>query len=397
MKACPICGAAAGDPWMTREGVPALLNRPYNTADAARQAPVGRLELAFCGRCEFGFNRAFDRELAVYDEGYENDQGGSEAFQRHLDGVIDRLVAARVNGTGPIVEVGCGQGDCLRRLAARIPEPTILCGVDPSCRAGDDSWARLVWVRSTLEEAPKDALPRNASLVYSRHVIEHVLDPVEFLRGWVARDLAAAGAAIVLETPSFEWIVRRRSFTDLVYEHCNYFTAASLDALLRIAGFAPEKVEELFGGQYFVAQARLGPTDQGAPDPARARIAEELRAFVSAEAGLRRRWAARIGEWTATGPVALWGAGAKGVSFANLMRNEGRPVDCLIDVNPRKQGRFAPVCGLPIVAPEGAIERGVRTAVVMNPNYLSEIRSRAAGLAGAMELFAYEEADEIHD
>ncbi len=51
-------------------------------------------------------------------------------------------------------------------------------------------------------------------------------------------------------------------------------------------------------------------------------------------------------------------------------------MDAAIDLNPAKQGCFMPVSATPIVSPEAALERGVRSIVVMNPNYLGEIRTR---------------------
>jgi hypothetical protein len=77
--------------------------------------------------------------------------------------------------------------------------------------------------------------------------------------------------------------------------------------------------------------------------------------------------------------LALWGAGAKGATLAALADPDGALVDCLIDINPRKQGGFTAVTGHPVVAPEAAAARGVRAVVLMNPNYRAEIVSMIAG------------------
>lgn len=393
-KSCPLCGSPVGQPLLMREHVPVLVNRPYESPEAAAAAPVGRFELAFCRGCEFGFNASFDPALAKYGEEYENEQGHSAAFRAHMDFVVERLLAARGGRTGPVVEIGCGQGECLRRLAARAPGPTRLFGIDPTCRAALDPQARLVWIRSTLEQAPRELLPRDAALAYSRHVIEHVPDPVGFLRAWAARGLAAAETAILLETPSLEWIVQERAFVDLVYEHCNYFTARSLAILLRRAGLGRQSTERMFGGQYWLARGERGAA--GATEEPRQGIFEELARFASAEPRLAQQWAGRVRELAAGGRVALWGAGAKGVTLANLLLAAGQRVDCMIDVNPLKQGRFLAVCGAPIVSPEEAAWRGVGTAVVLNPNYLSEIRATVAALARPIEILPFVHTDEIH-
>jgi hypothetical protein len=70
--------------------------------------------------------------------------------------------------------------------------------------------------------------------------------------------------------------------------------------------------------------------------------------------------------------VALWGAGAKGVTFANLLDPNCELLDCLVDLNPAKQGCFVPGTGHPIVRHDELDARGVRTALAMNPNYTPE-------------------------
>jgi hypothetical protein len=93
-----------------------------------------------------------------------------------------------------------------------------------------------------------------------------------------------------------------------------------------------------------------------------------------------RRGAARLAAWTnglaehlGRGTLALWGAGAKGATLAALTDPDGALIDCLVDINPRKQGGFTAVTGHPVVAPAAAAARGVRAVVLMNPNYRAEI------------------------
>ena len=83
-------------------------------------------------------------------------------------------------------------------------------------------------------------------------------------------------------------------------------------------------------------------------------------------------WLVRLSELRQNGKVALWGAGAKGATFANLIDPESTLIDCVVDLNPNKQGCFIPGTGHPIVAPSDLTRRGVFNAVLMNPNYRDE-------------------------
>jgi hypothetical protein len=75
----------------------------------------------------------------------------------------------------------------------------------------------------------------------------------------------------------------------------------------------------------------------------------------------------------------LWGMSTKGVIFANLM-GAARILGG-IDINPRKQGCFAPGSGVEIHGP-GWLRTLVNAAtiLIMNPNYADEIRQQISSL-----------------
>lgn len=371
---CPICQAPVGTAWFVRERVPASLNRPCLTADSALNQPSGRFEFAFCGDCEFGFNSAFDPSLIFYDDSYENEQSHSAAFRDHMSRVAECAAATRGSRSGGVVEVGCGQGEFLRRLAARLDSGARLLGLDPCCRQDQEATGRIRYRRATLDSLADRDLPPDASLVCSRHVIEHVPNPVAFLHEWVARGLVKPGTPILLETPSLEWILKTGAFTDFVYEHCCYFSQTSLQRLLSRAGFLLRSVETVFGGQYFLACAERADHLQAESTP-RSELARELARFVACEAKTRQYWTERLSAAAAQGSLAVWGAGAKGVSLVTLLDPDRRLVHCLIDLNPAKQEKFVPLTAHPIRSLENALRDGVATALVTNPNYEDEIRA----------------------
>jgi hypothetical protein len=82
------------------------------------------------------------------------------------------------------------------------------------------------------------------------------------------------------------------------------------------------------------------------------------------------------------GAVALWGMATKGVVFSLLVDPAGTLVDCAVDVNVNKQHCYVPVSGRAIEAPS-ALQRESRplSIVVMNTNYLGEIKAACASMA----------------
>jgi len=75
-----------------------------------------------------------------------------------------------------------------------------------------------------------------------------------------------------------------------------------------------------------------------------------------------------------TPPTAIWGAGAKGVTFANHLDRERKRFNCVVDTNSKKQGKFLPGSGHEIVSPQTIKDRGIQKIVVMYPNYLEELK-----------------------
>ena len=138
----------------------------------------------------------------------------------------------------------------------------------------------------------------------------------------------------------------------------------------------------MFGGQYLWASAAT----EGVADELQAGQGTALASLSGARERFARRWRARVRESAQAGPVALWGAGAKGVTFALMADAENQLIDHVVDINPAKQNRHIAGTGLRVLAPCDAARLAPRTIFVMNPNYLEEIAgmARAAGIDAAL-------------
>jgi hypothetical protein len=99
---------------------------------------------------------------------------------------------------------------------------------------------------------------------------------------------------------------------------------------------------------------------------------DQAQEFARSEKALKSDWEQKIRVLSGKERVALWGAGAKGATFANLIDEQRELIDCVVDLNPGKQGNFIPGTGHPIVSYRDLAERGVTSAILMNPNYREE-------------------------
>jgi hypothetical protein len=368
LRNCPVCGAAADHVFLVREGVPVHQNLLMETAAAARAIARGTIELVACTTCGFVFNRAFEEQNLAYGERYENAQDCSPAFAAYAADLAEQILRDGARGAR-IVEVGCGKGTFLRRLVDDPATGNTGLGFDPAYTGPDDACGgRLHFRRAFFDAASSD---EPVDVVVCRHVIEHVAAPASMLEAVRAATGAAAHARAYFETPCVNWVLRNGVIWDVFYEHCSYFNARSLRYAFERSGFAVANVRHVFGGQYLWLEASPA-AHAPAPRPHAGDVRALADAFSAAHDALVEGWREKLSDAAERGKVAVWGAGAKGVTFANLLDPDRAVIDCLIDLNPRKQGMYVPGTGHPIVSYLEAAVRGVRTAVLMNPNYQSE-------------------------
>lgn len=350
-----------------------MMHQLYRTADQARRATLAKLDLRRCRSCGFVWNVAFDPAKLQYDHSYENNQGHSRLFGEHMLGRADAVMEMVPAGEAlNYLEVGCGQGSFLTIVAERAG--TRLHGAegfDPAYRGPVTVGSSIRYHTEYFDQESSKRLRLRPNAVVSRHTIEHVPDPVTFLKAIRSGLDQDSEAVICIETPDVDWIIANCAVQDFFYEHCSIFTVAALTLALRRAGFRSPRVERVFGKQYLWASAYAGIVEDISPEDCLEEVQSPTASFID-------KWQDRVRSASANGRVALWGAGAKGVTFALLVDPTGKLVDHVIDINPGKQGSFLPVCAAPIVSPEAAGSLKATTIFVMNPIYLREIAEAAA-------------------
>jgi hypothetical protein len=392
MSNCPLCGTGGGVCFDRRAHTPILLNRTYKTAADARAAATGTLAITGCTQCGFVWNAAFDESAIVYDGEYENDQAHSGVFRAHLDDMAARVLKALPPGEIlHVVEVGAGQGVFLKNLADNVGKDLgSATGFDPAWRGKPGAGPAPVRLYADLFDPQTAArLPHPPNVIVSRHTIEHVPQPLQFLGA--IRDALPTNATIriAVETPCVQWIFDNWAIQDFFYEHCSLFTAETLALTLKQSGFEPLSVAHVFDGQYLWAEGRAAP-NRGPVSWSNARNPDFV-AWSKRKDDMLARWRIFLDKSAAAGPVYVWGAGAKGITFACIFDPDAKQLTGLVDINPNKQRTHAAMTGCPILGPDAIL--GPRpTIIVMNPNYQDEVRRTCTerGLAPVIAIFGPE-------
>jgi SAM-dependent methyltransferase len=364
--------------------VPTNCSALYATAAAAESVPRGDIELAFCHNCGMIFNAAFERDKVTYDVSYENSLRFSPTFCEYADSLATRLVETHGLRGKRIVEVGCGDGEFLRAICEKGGNSGA--GFDPSF-AGELDDPDVAIVRGSYDDV---AAQTPADFVCCRHVLEHIEEPRDLLLQ-VHRALSGRpGSAAYFEVPDALSVLEGTAIWDVIYPHCNYFTAVSLAGLFESCHFAVHNVSASFGQQYLAIEASprtystaIRPFSHSLEVQKLSRVVERFRLHFREAV---EQWARFLEYAHAEGrKVVLWGAGAKAVTFLNTIPGTSR-IASVVDLNPRKQGSFVPGTGHQVIAPASLTAIQPDILITLNPVYEGEIRRIASELGLTAEV-----------
>ena len=258
---CPACRSGRTIAFLDLGEVPVFCNVQWATRKEALAAATGPLSLSACLDCGHVFNHAFDATRLAYAPGYENSQHASSVFRSYAERLVDRLIDRYGIRDRAVVDIGCGRGDLLAMLCERGGNHGF--GFDPSYAGTTAAEGERQFTIQREYFGPEHAAAIRPSLVSCRHVLEHVEDPVAFLRTLRTTIEACGDAVLYLEVPSGEELLSSLGLWDYLYEHVSYFSAQSLEAVLNAAGFEVLAMRRDFGGQFLCADARVACPSTG--------------------------------------------------------------------------------------------------------------------------------------
>ena len=355
--------------------VPVYCNLLWSEQQAAQICPKGDIKLAFCPSCGFITNVAFDPANLGYSQDYENSLHYSPRFQQYAQSLATQLVERHHLYDKDIIEIGCGKGDFLISLCELGNNRGV--GFDPSyvpIPEHDPLEDRVQFIENFYSERYKDY---QADLIVCRHTLEHIPNPADLLKPLRQAIGDRLNTAVFFEVPNALHTFRHMAVWDIIYEHCCYFTPASLGQTFSNFGFQVGDLKEAFEGQFLCLEALPAPgklaSSDGHKDEVEA-LSRDIAAFSDQFDSLVEIWKQKLEKIAQAGQRAVvWGAGSKGVIFLNILKCEDL-IEYVVDLNPRKQGMYVAGTGQKIVPPEFLRDYQPDIVIVMNPIYENEIR-----------------------
>lgn len=229
-RACPLCGHRHS--WLIR---------PLRYALFDDLGFSGNSPLIVCSSCGFVFNDLSEgpNVLAAYYSSHDHylisttaGSGGSTPVERaRYDRLLQRL-DQWLDPTRTILDVGCGKAGFLLHLRERGYDSLLGLEASTACR-------NLVVNEIGLSVVERiEQLPKTPSVVVISHVLEHLYDPLGFLREVVLS--SAPDAVFYLEVPNSASLPDAAvPWSWLHFEHINHFDQQHLLAMARLAGLSP--------------------------------------------------------------------------------------------------------------------------------------------------------------
>jgi hypothetical protein len=256
------------------------------------------------------------------------------------------------------LEIGAGVGYLTRRLLDAGWDMTSLEPGD-----GYESFWSIYDVNVIRDFFPSQCATGPYQLVCSYGVLEHVSDPLSFLKA-IKNHLVPGGKAVIA-VPDCTDEIRAGDPSILFHEHFNYFDAGSLMRLIEFAGMKAKVTKSRFGRCLYavaaVEQIDCKGGDAGLDLALVKSYPERCQQFVE-------RVRARLTEMATTGSLGVYCA-ARGLSLfdpAQPMR--------FFDDDPAQQGKFLPPFPFAIAGRDDLFANPVNNLVIMSRTFGQRIR-----------------------
>lgn len=370
---CPLCESKLVTTFLSRDNVPVLSNVIMDSYKSAISSKRGKIKLAICTECEFIFNQAFEPDLVKYGLNYDNTQTCSPVYNEFFNDLVNYLVQKKDIRNSIIVEIGCGKGDFLRKVV-ETGEGNTGYGFDPSYKESNNHNNQKIHIQSCYYD-PELTSNMEINAIICRHVIEHIPDPINLISSLKLGLKNSYQTKIFFETPSIEWMLKNGLIWDFGYEHCSYFTANSFRFLFESCGFSVTNVRNVFNGQNLWLEATNEIKHYKTKIKKHQNIFGIIEEFSKKETKISSHLNQIIPILKKNGNIAIWGAAGKGVIFVNYIDPNHKLIDYLIDINPKKQGKFVAGTGHQIISIDEIRKHNIKTAIIVNPLYYNEIKS----------------------
>jgi len=334
---CPACGYHVAVLFYDGGQQPlATLGWP-ESADEARAMPRLPLRFVRCVDCGHVFNAAFDYAAVPYRNHPNRMFNHGLRWTEFLESARARMVG-RLPASPTVVEIGHGEGGFLEALARSLPNGRFA-GFDP--HGAERSSVPGVEFHRSLFRPETHMAELRPDLLISRHVLEHLTDPLGFVQSLgFAAAMAGIQPLLYIEVPCIDRALAYGRIEDFYYEHNSHFTTESFSRMIARSFSAVDALDHGYNGEVVYAllrlRGRLEHLEHARAARGFARMADQSRQVIQLEL-------ARL--FMAGKRVAFWGGTGKCAAFLQAHRVDAQRFPLVVDSDRDKAGSYVPGTG----------------------------------------------------
>jgi SAM-dependent methyltransferase len=383
---CPVCEFGQLTVFFEMLQMPIFSNILRKSQLEALNCPKGDIKLAFCSKCGYINNIAFEPKIVSYEQQvYEKNLDCSSRFQEYsqslVRGIIERYKLFGKN----IIEIGCGNGNFMISLCKVGNNYGV--GFDPSNIERKVPTSKKSYHISFIQDYySKKYRDYPADLIVCRQTLEHIPYPRNFLGDLRSIIGDRIETDISFEVPNALSTLRNNFYWDIIYEHCSYFTPDSLWALFSLSKFDVCEITESFEGQFLCVYAKPNGKHKAFSNyqPNSKTVATYVSSFRTNWQSTTNALRIKLDKIMKNNQRCIvWGAGSKAVTFLNIFKDS--PIEYAVDINPHLQGSYIAGTGQKIVSPEFLSTYRPDFVIVLNSIYSNEITTLTKKLGVATQ------------
>ncbi len=339
-KTCPACGHHVAVPFLKSEDQPlATLAWPADK-NSAHNLPYLPLDFIRCVNCGHVYNEKFDYASVPYSHNpnlmFNEGIHWSEFIQK-----IQKKILSYLPDNPVIVEIGYGDGSFLSALADLCPEGRFI-GFDPhGADMNEEHQEKGVSYINELFEPIRNLNEIKPDLIISRHVLEHLVNPLGFLQHLsYAANCYDIVPLTYFEVPCIDRVLETGRTVDFYYEHSSQFTSQSFREMLTQSKLMIKDIGYGYNSEVIYAFSKINSSKKTIE------VAHNASQFYeNAEIALSRIREQLEKLHTSGQQIAIWGGTGKSCAFMCRYGLDDKRFPIVIDSDQSKVGTFVPGTG----------------------------------------------------
>lgn len=188
-----------------------------------------------CGLVQLKFETQDYERYNLYEYSYTS--SNSDFSRSHWNDFARYAVETSATQIRNVVEIGSNDGYLLKQFQTNAVK---VLGVDSSLEMATMANSKGIDTLHTVfgQESSNQVLDMMGAvdLVIANNVLNHANNPLNFVQG--VFDIMSENGRFIFEVPYWKDTIKSLHFDQIYHEHVTYFTAQSIEKLLRLAGLS---------------------------------------------------------------------------------------------------------------------------------------------------------------